>query len=136
MAAHGLGEVRLTEDVGDGLTSTATGNPVRRTVPSVTAPVEVWLGNWLACFDGRVFEVFSPYQEGSVRYHVRLMVDFRIDRSTLTANLQGNDNGRGRSPRTSGTTSRPSSPRSTRRAPRAGSEAFQKGNARTPPHVS
>jgi hypothetical protein len=59
----------------------------------VTAPVELWVGNWLASFDGRVFEVFSPYQEGSTRYHVMLMVDFRIDGSTLTADLQRNDIG-------------------------------------------
>jgi hypothetical protein len=59
----------------------------------VTAPVDVRIGNWLVSFDGRVFEVFSPYQEGSTRYHVMLMVNFWIDGATLTANLQRNDIG-------------------------------------------
>ena len=56
-------------------------------------PVDVPIGSWLVSFDGRVFEVFSPYQEGSSRWHVMLMVDFWIDGSTLTANFQRNDIG-------------------------------------------
>jgi hypothetical protein len=59
----------------------------------VAAPVDVPVGNWLVSFDGRVFEVFSPYREGSVRYHALLMVDFRIDGSTLTADFQRADIG-------------------------------------------
>jgi hypothetical protein len=59
----------------------------------VTAPVDVPLGSWLASFDGRVFEVFVPYPEGSVRYLVLLLVDFRIDGSTLTADFQRKDIG-------------------------------------------
>ena len=51
------------------------------------------LGGWLSAFDGRVFEVFTPYQDGSARYAVMLMVDFRIDGNTLTANFQRNDIG-------------------------------------------
>ena len=56
-------------------------------------PVDIPITNWLASFDGRVFEVFSPYQEGSVRYHVHLMVDFKIDGNVLTANFVRNDIG-------------------------------------------
>jgi hypothetical protein len=59
----------------------------------VAEPFTVPAGGWLFSFDGRVFEVFSPYQEGSTRYHVGLMVNFWIDGSTLTANLQRNDIG-------------------------------------------
>jgi hypothetical protein len=51
------------------------------------------LTGWLAAFDGMVFEVFSPYQEGSVRYAVMLMVDFGIDGNVLTARFQRNDIG-------------------------------------------
>ena len=59
----------------------------------MTDYLEVALTNWIASFDGRVFEVYSPYVEGSVRYHVMLMVDFHIDGNTLTANFQRNDIG-------------------------------------------
>ena len=59
----------------------------------MTAPVEASIGSWLVSFDGRVFEVFSPYQEGSTRYHVMLMVNFWIDGATLTANFLRNDIG-------------------------------------------
>ena len=59
----------------------------------MTDYLEVALDNWIASFDGRVFEVYTPYSDGSVRHHVMLMVDFRIDGSTLTANFQRNDIG-------------------------------------------
>jgi hypothetical protein len=51
------------------------------------------LTGWLAAFDGMVFEVFTPYQDGSARYAVMLMVDFRIDGNVLTAQFQRNDIG-------------------------------------------
>jgi hypothetical protein len=51
------------------------------------------LTGWLAAFDGKVFEVFTPYQDGSVRYAVMLMVDFRIDGNVLAAYFQRNDRG-------------------------------------------
>ena len=51
------------------------------------------LTNWLSAFDGQVFEVFSPYHEGSSRYHVMLMLDFHIDGTVLTANFLRNDIG-------------------------------------------
>ena len=51
------------------------------------------LTNWLSAFDGQVFEVFSPYSDGSSRYHVMLMVDFRIDGNVLAAYFQRNDRG-------------------------------------------
>ena len=59
----------------------------------MTDTFEVPIGNWLVSFDGRVVEVFTPYHEGSVRYHALLMVDFRIDGSTLTADFQRSDIG-------------------------------------------
>jgi len=39
-------------------------------------------------FDGRVLEVFTPYREGSMRYHAALMVDCRIAGTTLTVDFQ------------------------------------------------
>ena len=50
--------------------------------------VEAPIDNWLASFDGRVLEVFTPYREGSMRYHAALMVDCRIDGTTLTVDFQ------------------------------------------------
>ena len=50
--------------------------------------VEAPIDNWLASFDGRVLEVFTPYREGSMRYHAALMVDCRIAGTTLTVDFQ------------------------------------------------
>lgn len=50
--------------------------------------IEAPIDNWLASFDGRVLEVFTPYQEGSMRYHAALMVDCRIDGTMLTIAFQ------------------------------------------------
>jgi hypothetical protein len=50
--------------------------------------IEAPIDNWLASFDGRVLEVFTPYQEGSMRYHAALMLDCRIDGTTLTIDFQ------------------------------------------------
>jgi|GEM_PF-2946008 hypothetical protein len=55
----------------------------------IEAPVD----NWLASFDGRVLEVFTPYREGSMRYHAALMVDCRIDGTTLTIDFQRSEIG-------------------------------------------
>lgn len=55
--------------------------------------IEAPLDNWLASFDGRVLEVFTPYREGSMRYHAALMVDIRIDGTTLTVDFQRRDVG-------------------------------------------
>jgi hypothetical protein len=35
-----------------------------------------------------VLEIYTPYQEGSMRYHAALMVDCRIDGTLLTVDLQ------------------------------------------------
>jgi hypothetical protein len=59
----------------------------------VSEPFTVPVTGWLISFDGRVFEVFTPYQDGSARYHVGLMVNFWINGSTLTANFQRNEIG-------------------------------------------
>jgi hypothetical protein len=50
--------------------------------------IEASIDNWLASFDGRVLEIFTPYREGSMRYHAALMVDCRIDGTTLTVDFQ------------------------------------------------
>ncbi|MGV9858495.1 hypothetical protein ACWDTD_07560 [Gordonia sp. NPDC003425] len=50
--------------------------------------IEAPLANWLAAFDGRVLEVFSPYRQGSTRYHAALIVGCRIDGTTLTVDFQ------------------------------------------------
>lgn len=50
--------------------------------------IEAPIDNWLASFDGRVLEVFTPYREGSMRYHAALMVDCRIDGTTLAIDFQ------------------------------------------------
>ena len=50
--------------------------------------IEAPIDNWLASFDGRVLEIFTPYREGSMRYHAALMVDCRVDGTTLTVDFQ------------------------------------------------
>jgi hypothetical protein len=50
--------------------------------------LEVPLQDWLATFDGRVLEVHTGRQVGSMRYHVLLMTGFHIDGNILTVNLQ------------------------------------------------
>jgi hypothetical protein len=50
--------------------------------------IEAPIDNWLASFDGRVLEIYTPYQEGSMRYHAALMVDCRIDGNVLTVDFQ------------------------------------------------
>ncbi len=53
------------------------------------APID----NWVAAFDGIVLEIFTPYREGSIRYHAGLMVDCRIDGSVLTVDFQRSEIG-------------------------------------------
>ncbi|MEA2169873.1 MAG: hypothetical protein QOF76_3173 [Solirubrobacteraceae bacterium] len=55
--------------------------------------IEVPLDNWLASFDGRVLEVFTPYRDGSMRYRAALMVDCLIDGSMLTVEFQRKEKG-------------------------------------------
>jgi hypothetical protein len=59
--------------------------------------IEASIDNWLASFDGRVLEIFTPYRQGSMRYHAALMVDCRIDGTTLTVDFQRREQGSGRS---------------------------------------
>jgi len=59
----------------------------------VTGLIEVPLADWVASFDGRVLEIFTPYQQGSMRYRVTLLVNFWIDGNTLTAEFARRDRG-------------------------------------------
>jgi hypothetical protein len=61
----------------------------------VSDVIEAPIDNWLASFDGRVLEIFTPYREGSMRYHAALMVDCRIDGTTLTVDFQRREVGLG-----------------------------------------
>ena len=54
---------------------------------------EAPIDNWIVGFDGRVLEIFTGYREGSMRYHVGLMVDLKIDGNTLTASFQRREGG-------------------------------------------
>jgi hypothetical protein len=56
-------------------------------------PIETPLGDWIASFDGRVLEVFTPYQEGSMRYFVRLLEGCAIDGNVLTVSFRRRDQG-------------------------------------------
>src|SRR2546421_8358634 len=51
----------------------------------VTPYIEAPIDNWMASFDGRVLEIFTPYTDGSMRCYVGLLVGFEIDGNTLTA---------------------------------------------------
>jgi hypothetical protein len=82
--------------------------------------IEASIDNWLASFDGRVLEIFTPYREGSMRYHAALMVDCRIDGTTLTVDFSAAKSGSGRSNRSSSRKSPRSSTRSERRASAGG----------------
>jgi hypothetical protein len=55
--------------------------------------LEVPIDNWIASFDGRVLEVFTPYQQGSMRYHARLLQNCAIDGNVLTVVFQRQDRG-------------------------------------------
>jgi hypothetical protein len=50
--------------------------------------IEVPIDNWIAAYDGRVLEIFTPYQEGSIRFHVRLLKRCSIDTSILVVDLE------------------------------------------------
>jgi hypothetical protein len=58
---------------------------------SMADVLEVPIDNWIAAFNGRVLEIFTPYKEGSVRYHARLTKRCWIDGNVLTLDLERND---------------------------------------------
>jgi hypothetical protein len=58
-----------------------------------SALIEAPMVNSLAAFDGRVLEVFLPYTEGSVRYHVSHIRRCWIDDTILMVQLDRNDRG-------------------------------------------
>jgi hypothetical protein len=55
--------------------------------------VEAPIDNWMASFDGRVLEIFTPYRDGSMRYYVDLMVGCTIDGNILTVTFQRSETG-------------------------------------------
>ena len=55
--------------------------------------IEAPIDNWVASFDGRVLEIFTPYSDGSMRYYVELLVGFEIDGTTLTASFVRSEKG-------------------------------------------
>jgi hypothetical protein len=55
--------------------------------------LDIALDDWVASFDGRVLEIFTPYRDGSMRYYAGLMVDCRIDGTTLTVDFQRSEVG-------------------------------------------
>jgi hypothetical protein len=59
----------------------------------MTAYLEAPLDSWMASFDGRVLEIFTPYRAGSMRYYVDLLVACAIDGNVLTATFQRSETG-------------------------------------------
>jgi hypothetical protein len=55
--------------------------------------IEVPIDSWIAGFDGRVLEIFTPYQAGSMRFHVRLIEGCRLDGNLLTVDFARRDRG-------------------------------------------
>ena len=55
--------------------------------------IEAPIDNWIASFDGRVLEIFTPYLDGSMRYYVGLLVGLEIDGNTLTASFLRSEKG-------------------------------------------
>ena len=55
--------------------------------------IEVPISGWIASFDGRVLEIFTPYKEGSMRYYVRLLEGCAIDGNVLTVTFRRRDQG-------------------------------------------
>ena len=60
---------------------------VRAMADVIEAPID----NWIAAFDGRVLEIFTPYKEGSIRFHARLMLRCWIDGKVVTVDFQRSD---------------------------------------------
>jgi hypothetical protein len=59
----------------------------------MTGYVEAPIDNWMASFDGRVLEIFTPYRQGSMRYYIDLIVGCAIDGNILTATFQRSETG-------------------------------------------
>jgi hypothetical protein len=55
--------------------------------------LEAPIDNWMASFDGRVLEVFTPYKEGSMRFYARLLVSCEVDGTILRVGFQRNEMG-------------------------------------------
>ena len=55
--------------------------------------IEAPIDNWVASFDGRVLEIFTPYKQGSMRFYARLLHDCGIDGNVLTLTFERRDQG-------------------------------------------
>ena len=55
--------------------------------------IETPIDNWIASFDGRIIEIHTPYNDGSTRYHVRLLVDCGIDGNVFRLTFQRSEQG-------------------------------------------
>lgn len=55
--------------------------------------IEAGIGDWVAAFDGRVLEVFTPYKNGSMRYYVRLLHGCSVDGTTLSVTFDRSEQG-------------------------------------------
>jgi hypothetical protein len=62
-------------------------------VRAVSDFIEVPIDNWIAGFDGRVLEIYTPYQNGSMRFHARLMVRCWLDGNLLTIEFARRERG-------------------------------------------
>jgi hypothetical protein len=58
-----------------------------------TELIEAQIGDWVASFDGRVLEIFTPYKAGSMRFYVRLLEGCAIDGDVLTVSFQRREQG-------------------------------------------
>jgi hypothetical protein len=55
--------------------------------------IEAAIDDWVASFDGRVLEVFTPYKDGSMRFYVGLMQSCSIDGTILKVGFARRDEG-------------------------------------------
>lgn len=55
--------------------------------------IEAPIDNWVASFDGRVLEIFTPHKEGSMRFYVRLLEHCAIDGNVLSVVFQRREQG-------------------------------------------
>jgi hypothetical protein len=58
-----------------------------------TTLIEAPINGWIMAFDGRVLEIFSAYNSGSIRFHVALIVRLWIDGNIVKALFPRQDQG-------------------------------------------
>jgi hypothetical protein len=59
----------------------------------MTDILEAPIDTWIASFDGRVLEIHTPYKDGSMRFHARLLVSCAIDGNMLKVGFQRSEMG-------------------------------------------